>query len=133
MNRRTFIASTVGTVGIAVAGCLGDSGDQAPSEVEVVRMLDDEFDPIRLQLPVGAGVRWVNESSSSITLTSSRYSDDAQSWSLSESVAPDQESSTITFSEAGIYHYHDVIKTRDQMCGAIVVGEVSDEAPLPCE
>lgn len=130
MKRRSVIGK-VGAVSVSLlAGCLGGESDDT-SEEEVL-MEDDSFQPIQISIDPGMRIKWVNNDSSVHTVTAAQFHEEASEWSIDEPVGQD-ESFSHQFDETGIYEYRDKFVGEDSMCGAVLVGDVSLDASLPCK
>lgn len=140
MNRRQFLAAT-GTASItALAGCGGDGGGDDVSEEDIgaeVSMTDDNtFDPYRVSIDAGQAVRWTNETGEERTLRSNTNTDFSAEWDPAMDVElADGESHTHLFEESGVYTYHDAVRTWSLMCGAVAVGDNSEDdiGDLACD
>ena len=95
-----------------LSGCLasgggGDGGDEGAGPGIAVAMRDNAYDPLVLQVPVGARVTWTNHDAVAHTVTPSDpdlwgspgSGDDSKDW-LKEG-----ESWSFTFREAGSFEY----------------------------
>jgi plastocyanin len=110
-----------------------DSGtptEEPPSEL-TVELTSSSFDPLQARVAVGGTVEWVNEDSYGHDVTSAQYSDSAVDWDYSESLGGG-ESVSRTFDSAGVYEYYCTIHGEGNMCGVVVVGDVSYDGSLPC-
>lgn len=147
VDRRKFVCiAAAGSLPLAGCGGGGDGGDDGegsptgtetgnqtptPSADEVVE-IDSTFEPPRISVDVGTTVMWDNTDMVAHTVTNAQFHDVAESWSFDEQVSP-RGSVRRTFDSAGVYEYYCTIHGEDQMCGAVLVGDVSLEASLPCE
>lgn len=143
MNRRTFLAATAGAGLTTLAGCGGDGdgddgggGTDVPEETigTTVTITEDAVEPLKAEVEAGMAVEWVNESGSNRQLEANTAIDGAESWDFSRELQ-DGESVAFVFEDDGVYSYHDAIKTRFRMCGAVAVGSstAEDVGTLPCE
>lgn len=98
----------------------------------VVEAVGTAFDPIRVDVGVGATVGWVNRDGIPHTVTSATFHDGAASWEKDGRFGP-SETTRHTFEEAGIYEYYCTIHGEDVMCGAVLVGGATLDGNLPCE
>jgi plastocyanin len=150
-TRRKVLATTAAT--IALAGCTGGGGgddggtgtgtetgtatttestQSEPTVDRTVSLVSTTFDPLRATVDPGGTVEWVNEDGFSHDVTAAQFHDAAADWSFSESL-PGGARTTYTFEEAGVYEYYCTIHGKGGMCGAVVVGDASLDASLPCE
>lgn len=90
------------------------------------------FDPIRMKVPTGATVRWVNEDSFGHDVTAAEFHDAATSWDMATSLGAD-DSVSHTFDEPGVYEYVCTIHGESSMCGVVLVGGATLGPSLPCE
>lgn len=133
MRRRKFLkAAPVASMPL-VAGCFGGGGDGGtPEPDEAITLENRVADPIRLSIDTGQTVAWQNEDNQVHHIASEQFHDSAASWELDKDVAT-QLQITYTFEEAGVYEYACTIHGEQQMCGAVIVGDASLDADLPCE
>jgi plastocyanin len=142
-TRRGFLGIAVaGSVGLAGCGSDGGGdgggGDESPTTPSatrsgtVVEMRSTSFDPLRASVEPGTTVEWVNEDGFDHDVTAEQFHDVAADWDFSEALAAG-ESTTYTFEEAGVYEYYCTIHGEENMCGAVLVGDVSLDQSLPCE
>jgi plastocyanin len=80
-----------------------------------VGIYDDYFQPQRMNVPVGATVRWVNYGRHTHTVTA-----DDNSWDSGD-IRPGQ-SYVVTFRQPGTIYYHCHHHMQQKMVGVIVVG-----------
>jgi plastocyanin len=136
MKRRQFLTTTVTASAIAMAGCGGGGSSEPAGEVtaEVTLTEDEAFDPLRVQVAEGEAVRWNNETGERRTVRANTEADDSNEWELDLAIEAG-ESGTHTFQSSGVYSYHDAQDTHFLMCGAVAVGDTSenDIGSLPCE
>lgn len=137
MKRRQFLTTTTATAStIAVAGCGGGGSSEPQGEVtaEVTLTEDEAYDPLRVQVAEGEAVRWINETGEQRTVRANTEVDDSKEWELDLAIEAD-DSGVHTFQNAGIYSYHDAQDTHFLMCGAVAVGDTSEDdiESLPCE
>lgn len=148
MHRRRFIGTALTTASTAlVAGCGssgGGSGDTTtesdgtrtttePGSTDTVVAESSSFKPLRLSVEPGVEVKWENEDSYAHTVDSAQFHDEARQWDKSKRISANGGETTSTFDEAGVYEYYCTIHGKSKMCGAILVGDVSLDASLPCE
>lgn len=137
-NRRRFLQlATVS--GIALAGCTGGDGNgggatttPTVAPATVVSMVETSFEPARASVGPGATVEWVNEDGFGHDVTAAQFHDVAADWQLSSDVPAGQRTSH-TFETGGVYEYACTIHGKGGMCGAVLVGDASLDASLPCE
>lgn len=136
MKRRQFLTTTAATAStIAVAGCGGGSSEpEGEVTAEVTLTEDQAFDPLRVHVAAGEAVRWINETGEQRTVRSNAKLDNANEWTLDLAI-PAGESGAHTFQNGGVYSYHDAQDTHFLMCGAVAVGDASEDdiGSLPCE
>lgn len=141
-SRRRFIQLATAS-GIALAGCTGGDADgggatatQTPTPTgdsgTVVSMVNTSFDPVRASVDPGGTVEWVNEDGVAHDVTAAQFHDAAADWELSTDV-PAGERTSHTFEASGVYQYYCSIHEKGAMCGAVLVGDASLDASLPCE
>lgn len=102
---------------------------------EVQATGSNTFDPVRVSVEPGDTVRWTNTTSGtydSHTIVSAQFTDGAADWSMDVDLDGGEQVAR-TFDEAGIYEYFCDIHGEFQMCGVVLVGDVSLSADLPCE
>jgi plastocyanin len=97
-----------------------------------VTLENSAFDPKRLSIDPGTTVEWINEDGYGHDVTSAQFTDAATAWDYQESLSGG-DSVTRTFEESGVYEYYCTIHGRSNMCGVVLVGDVSHDADLPCE
>ncbi|WP_227356061.1 cupredoxin domain-containing protein [Haladaptatus salinisoli] len=97
-----------------------------------VEMHQQTFDPVKNAVTPGTTVVWKNTSSVDHDVTSVQFHDTAEKWSFSTQTLRPDDSVVYTFDDAGIYEYFCSLH-GEEMCGAILVGDVSLDASLPCE
>lgn len=90
------------------------------------------FDPMRLSIDAGTTVTWTNEDSYGHDVTAAQFHDKAEDWNFAEDLPPG-ESVSHTFDSADVYEYYCTIHGKGTMCGAVIVGDSSLTAALPCE
>jgi plastocyanin len=151
MKRRRFIGAALATASTPlIAGCGsgggdgddngngGDTnGDQTTTTVagpeDLVGISGSTFAPMRLSVEPGAEVTWRNDDAYSHTLSAGQFHDKAVDWSKNERISPNGGQAKHTFEEAGVYEYYCSIHGKSEMCGVVLVGDVSLDASLPCE
>ena len=123
-----------GSDGGTTAGESGDSpsGSGNASVAATVAMADVAFDPVRVSVDSGATVEWVNDDGFRHDVTAAQFHDSATDWGFAESLASGA-STTYTFEDSGVYEYYCTIHGKGGMCGAVLVGDASLDASLPCE
>lgn len=136
MKRRQFLATTATASAISLTGCGGGGSSEPQGEVtaEVTLTEDEAFDPLRVHVAEGEAVRWINETGEERSVRSNGEIDNAREWELDLTI-PAGESGVHTFQESGAYSYHDAQDTWFKMCGAVAVGDASEDdvESLPCE
>ncbi|MFB6195923.1 MAG: plastocyanin/azurin family copper-binding protein [Haloplanus sp.] len=150
LDRRDLLSATATGV-LSLAGCTGGGGDgsgadggggsptdttamdaDAQSSAAVtVTLRNVAFQPRKATVAPGDRVAWVNEDDVPHTVTSVQFHDAAASWSLDERI-PGGERFTHTFDGSGVYEYYCTVHGRTTMCGAVLVGDATLDASLPC-
>ncbi|MFC6764553.1 cupredoxin domain-containing protein [Natrinema soli] len=99
---------------------------------ETVKMEEYSFDPVRKTVSPDTAVVWKNVGSASHVVDSVQFHDVADQWQLRTQVLRSGDSAVYEFSEEGIYEYYCGLQGED-MCGVVLVGDVSLSKRLPCE
>lgn len=135
VTRRRLLQVAAGTT-VALAGCTNQNGGDGQSAADdsdgVVTMANTAFEPVRTAVDTGTTVEWVNEDSVDHTVTSTQFHDAAADWDLDAGV-PAGERITQTFEESGVYQFYCSNHGQSSMCGAVLVGDASLDAAMPCE
>ncbi len=137
-TRRQVLASVaVGSIGLAGCSGGGDGGDGGGSNgnsgnTTEVELVATAFDPVVVEIDVGAAVEWVNNDPYEHDVTAAQLTDAGEDWSYSETLAASSRTEQ-TFDSAGVYEYYCSIHGESSMCGAVVVGDASLEQSLPCQ
>ena len=97
-----------------------------------VEMREETFEPVKKAVEPGTTVVWRNTGSADHDVTSVQFHDTAEKWSFSTQTLRSDDSVVYAFDEEGIYEYFCSLH-GEEMCGAILVGDVSLDAALPCE
>lgn len=97
-----------------------------------VEMEDDTFAPVRKTVPLGTTVIWKNVGSADHIVDSVQFHDSAEQWNFRTQVLRPGDSAVYTFNQDGIYEFYCGLQGKD-MCGVILVGDVSLAESLPCE
>lgn len=131
MKRRTVLAAAAAASGTLLAGCGGEAKEDIEDPDVTVTIARTDYDPVRVSIDPGQAVEWVNESEWDHTVSSygKEYS---ESWDFDEPLELDS-SLGYRFEEEGVYLYRCTVHTRQSMCGAVLVGDVSLDETLPCE
>lgn len=136
-SRRRFLElASVATVGLA--GCTDGGGAGGGDETQmagtdtVVSLANIAFDPKRANVAPGATVEWVNENGVAHDVTAAQFHDVAADWELAVELGPGERASH-TFESAGVYEYYCTIHGEASMCGAVLVGDATLDADMPCE
>ena len=103
----------------------------APASV-TVEMRSSENVPLRAEIGVGGIVEWVNQDGYGHTVTSDQFDDTAAEWSFEADVAAG-ETVRRRFEEPGVFEYYCTVHGQRSMCGAVLVGDTTLAADLPCE
>lgn len=137
MKRRQYIAA-VGAASVTfLAGCGDDGGASGEPQGDVgatVSITGDGYDPQVPSIEAGEAVEWVNDTDEEVTVVDSAGTStyDGSDWDFSVDIPPG-ESGSYTFDESGAYGFHDESLTQFNMCGAVIVGDASeDDVSLPC-
>lgn len=152
MQRRRYLAAVLASGTVALAGCSGggdgdgdddggggDGGTTAAATTTFagpdnqVRAAGTAFNPIRLSVEPGTTVIWDNEDSVPHTVVSAEFTEQATAWEYDKRMTASGGGAEFTFEEEGVYEYFCDIHGEESMCGAILVGDVSLDASLPCE
>jgi plastocyanin len=92
------------------------------------------FEPVRVRIDPGMSVRWVNDAPYCHDITSAQFHDTAAEWDYYSGRICGGYRKFYTFEEPGVYEYFSEFRGgRDTMCGAVLVGDVNLDQPLPCE
>ena len=108
---------------------------ETPSPVPAsvtVEMRGSENVPLRAAIGVGGIVEWVNQDGYGHTVTSDQFDDTAAEWSFEADVAAG-ETVRRRFEEPGVFEYYCTVHGQRSMCGAVLVGDATLAADLPCE
>jgi len=133
MRRRKLLKAVPVASMPVVAGCFGGGGDEGtPEPNETFTLENRAVDPLTLSIDSGETVAWQNEDNQVHHIVSRQFHDSAASWDFGRDVST-QLQVTHTFEEAGIYEFACEIHGQQRMCGAVLVGDVSLDASLPCE
>lgn len=138
MKRRQFLAATGVASVSTLAGCGGGGGTPTVAASDVAATItlveDGSFDPPIVEVEEGAAVEWVNETGSDRSVRSNTELQDSKEWEM-ELDLEDGESGRFVFEESGVYGYHEAQETWFRMCGAVAVGDASEDdvGNLPCE
>lgn len=134
MNRRRFLAAAASATTVGIAGCSDGGAPQVDEEdiVVTISVLDGSFDPMIPSIQTGEAVEWSNDRDVRAQIVSTAGVGD--SWDYNETIQPG-ETTAYLFENPGVYAYHDRTLRRSRMCGAVVVGDLTeDDVPtLPCE
>ena len=77
-------------------------------------------------------VVWENVGSASHVVDSVQFHDEAEMWQFRTQTLRPGDSAVYVFDQEGIYEYYCGLQGKE-MCGVILVGDVSLSTPLPCE
>ncbi|MFB6119875.1 MAG: plastocyanin/azurin family copper-binding protein [Halobacteriaceae archaeon] len=132
-------ATPTGSAGTTAEGTVETTAEETAtqtateSDLPRVELENTSFNPIRKAVAVGETVEWVNRDSLPHDVTSARFHDSAADWSFETDTFLKGETVTYTFESAGVYEYYCSVHGESAMCGAVLVGDVSLDASLPCE
>ena len=118
---------------LIVSAC--GSGDASGPEAQIVRVVDDEFSPKLLRVPVGSTVIWESGGANDHNVIASDGSWQAVSSDYFEyGIITKGDQFEHTFNEAGVYEYYCPFHGTNNkgMVGIIIVGDV-DYVPPPEE
>ncbi len=118
---------------LIVSAC--GSGDASGPEAQIVRVVDDEFSPKILRVPVGSTVIWESGGANDHNVIASDGSWQAVSSDYFEyGIITKGDQFEHTFNEAGVYEYYCPFHGTNNkgMVGIIIVGDV-DYVPPPEE
>jgi plastocyanin len=90
------------------------------------------FNPVRVEIDPGMSVKWTNDDAYGHDVTAEQFHNKAKDWTFQNNL-PSAGSVSRTFDSEGVYEYYCTIHGRSQMCGAVLVGDVSLGKDLPCE
>lgn len=99
---------------------------------EIVKMEKDVFNPVRKTVAIETTVVWKNVSSTAHIVTSVQFHNVAEQWHFRTQTLRPNDSAIYAFDQEGIYEYYCGLQGED-MCGVILVGDVSLSDSLPCE
>lgn len=97
-----------------------------------VEMEDERFNPIRKDVQPETTVVWRNLGSASHVVDSVQFHGKADEWQFRTQTLRPGDSAVYAFDESGIYEYYCRLYGKE-MCGVILVGDVSLSDSLPCE
>lgn len=97
----------------------------------MVEMKDDTFDPVQKRVTPGTAVVWKNVGPADHVVHSIQFHDVAERWNFRTQTLRPGDSAVYAFDQKGIYEYYCWLQ-GDDMCGAILVGDVSLPNSLPC-
>ena len=142
MKRRVFLAASAAVTAPLIAGCSGGGsendgnqptpGNGGVEQTTSVIVKNDEYDPMKAAIDPGQTMQWLSQETHEHTVTAAQFHDKAASWEFDEKL-PAGGVISHTFEEAGVYEYYCTIHGEETMCGAVLVGDVTLEEPLPCE
>lgn len=138
MKRRQFLAATGVASVTTLAGCGGGGGTPTVAADEVAATItineDDSFDPPIVEVEPGAAVEWDNQAGEERQIRSNDRLNDASEWQF-EADLEDGDTARFVFEEGGKYGYHEAEETWFRMCGAVAVGDASEDdiTGLRCE
>ncbi len=97
-----------------------------------IEITDGGFDPVRNAVSPGTTVVWKNVGTADYAIRSVRFHDAAADWQFRTQTLQPGDSAVYTFDEEGIYEYYCGSRGED-VCGIVLVGDVSLSDSLPCE
>ncbi|SHG84186.1 cupredoxin domain-containing protein [Halobaculum gomorrense] len=98
-----------------------------------VELRGSAFTPLRLSVDPPVTVEWVNRDPYAHNVKSAAFHETAAEWDYFSGNYGEGESASHTFRRPGVYEYFCTIHGTGAMCGAVLVGDVSLDASLPCE
>jgi len=109
------------------------TGSGGGSPTLTVDMVNTSFDPVRATVDPGTTVTWRNQDGFDHEVKAAQFTDGAAAWSFDQRVSSG-ETTSHTFDRPGVYEYFCPIHGKSNMCGAVLVGDVSlASGSLPCE
>jgi len=138
LARRELLTLTGTALAVGLAGCGGggggSAGDSTTTEAATtVEMANTSFAPLRASVDPGTTVEWVNQDAFGHDVVSATFHDAATAWEFESDTLGEGGTTGHTFEEEGIYEYYCSIHGQSNMCGVVLVGDVSLDAQLPCE
>jgi len=138
MKRRQFLAATGVASVTTLAGCGGGSGTPTVAAEDVAATItvaeDNSFDPPIVNVEPGSAVEWDNQAGEERQIRANTEPSNSVEWEF-EVDLEDGETGRFVFEDEGVYGYHEAEETWFRMCGAVTVGDFSEEdvGGLPCE
>lgn len=99
---------------------------------ETVEITDNTFDPVRKTVSPGTTVVWKNVGTVDHAISSVQFHDVARVGQFRTQPLESGDSAVYAFDQEEIYEYYCRLQGKD-MCGVVLVGDVSLSEPLPCE
>lgn len=132
--RRTVLKQ-LGTLGVVggLAGCSQGGDGTSPQDGSTVSMVNTAFSPVELSVEPSTTVTWENQDSVTHTVVAAQFHSTAADWTFTSDQIQAGQSTTYTFESSGLYEYYCDVHGQSSMCGAILVGDASLSASLPCE
>jgi plastocyanin len=97
-----------------------------------VEIEDESFVPIRKSVPSDTTVVWKTVGDASHVVDSVQFHDTADEWQFRTQTLRSGDSAVYSFDSDGIYEYYCGLQ-GEEMCGVILVGDISLSESLPCE
>lgn len=97
-----------------------------------IEITDTGFEPVRKAVLPGTTVVWKNVGTADYEIRSVRFHDVAADWQFRTQTFQSGDSTVYAFDEEGIYEYYCGSRGKD-VCGVVLVGDVSLSDSLPCE
>jgi len=120
MKKQAFGLLCVAVAAFALLdGDVAAQGKKPAGKNHKVKMLDNKFDPAKIEIAVGDTITWVNEGKKTHTATSEKGVDVKEDSFDTKDVEPGKSSKAIAFKRAGKVPYHCLHHAK--MKGEIVV------------
>lgn len=143
MDRRTALQRVAVLTMPALAGCGGDGGNEPTATetvpvAQTVEITEDGFSDANVTITnVGEGVEWVNNTDTTHTIVSAKFTTGGKDWEFETTVEGGGSAAT-DFEEEGVYEYQTSEFDAEEKCGVILVGSKFNTPAyrhpgLPCE
>lgn len=97
-----------------------------------IEITDAGFEPVRNAVSPGTTVVWKNLGTADYAIRSVQFHDVTADWQLRTQTVQPGDSAVYTFDEVGICESYCGSRGED-VCGVVLVGDVSMSDSLPCE